>query len=89
MPGYARPVVALEGRHLLKDWLTRSHRNQAQGADFLGVSEMLVSQWLRGVRRPSLELGFEIEDKTGVPARSWTLSGLSKSKMAGRGDRRK
>lgn len=88
MPGYARRVVELEGRHLLQDWIERTHRNQAQAAQFLGVSEMLLSQWLRGQRRPGIEIAFDVEDKTGVPARSWTLSGLSKLKMAGRGEGR-
>lgn len=89
MPGYARRVLELEGRQLLRDWIERSTRTQRQAADFIGVHEVLLAQWLRGTRRPSLEIAFDVEAKTGVPARSWTLSRLSKMKMAGRGDRRK
>lgn len=86
MPGYARPVAQFEGRELLRSWIERSGRNQKQAAEYLGISEGFLSQWLSGKRRPSLEVAFDLEAKTGVPARSWTLTAVSKIDQAGRGN---
>jgi transcriptional regulator with XRE-family HTH domain len=67
------------GRHLLREWLTRSSRNQRDLAKLLDISEAYCSQILGGARRPKMELLFEIERVTGVPAKSWLDSRRGKS----------
>lgn len=63
--------MALRGRQLLRDWLTRSNHNQRDLARKLGVSEPYLSQILSGNRRPKLELLIAIEAASGVPVGSW------------------
>lgn len=64
------------GRRQLRAWIERAKLNQTKTADLLGVSDVLISQWLNGVRTPSLELAVKIQDQTGIPAGSWVLSAV-------------
>lgn len=71
-------ITPMTGRQLLAAWIERSRFNQRQAADFIGVTEGKLSLYLSGKARPGVDVVLRIEDATGVPARSWTLSGLSK-----------
>lgn len=59
------------GRALLADWLRKSHTNQRDFAQKVGISDGYLSQILAGLRRPKLELLTLIEHLTGVPVSSW------------------
>lgn len=72
-------IRRMNGRELLADWIERSKFTQRQAAKFIGVSEGKLSMYLTGKARPGVDVVLRIEDATGVPARSWTLSGLSRS----------
>lgn len=76
----------MTGREQLKAWIRRSKLTQVAAAAELGVAPPILSQWLHGVRTPNLTKAFELEEKTGVPARSWMLSDVSKT--TSRGDRK-
>lgn len=69
----------MTGRQLLAAWIERSKFTQRQAAVFIGVTEGKLSMYLNGHARPGVDVVLRIEDATGVPARSWTLSGLSRS----------
>jgi len=47
--------------HPLRQWLTQRGWTQRQLATLLGVSDSLVSRWLRGHRSPSAEQLAKIE----------------------------
>lgn len=49
----------------LKTYLRKTRTTQQAFADALGVSQGLVSQWIKGVTRITGEQAVEIEDKTG------------------------
>jgi transcriptional regulator with XRE-family HTH domain len=70
----------MTGRELLAAWIDRSKFTQRQAAGFIGITEGKLSLYLSGRARPGVDVVLRIEDATGVPARSWTLSGLSKTK---------
>lgn len=76
-------ITPMTGRQLLAAWIERSHFNQRQAADFIGVTEGKLSLYLSGKVRPGVDVVLRIEDVTGVPARSWTLSGVSKTAEIG------
>ena len=59
------------GRTLLRDWIRRSRNNQKQLAADLEMSDAYLSQILKGIRRPKLEMLMAIEQRTGVPVSSW------------------
>lgn len=79
----------MTGREQLKAWLERSHLSQNALAVELGVTPPILSNWLTGKRRPTLAQAVLIEDKTGVPARSWMLSSLSTQSDAVQADQAK
>lgn len=79
----------MTGRELLADWLQRAKFSQRQGADFIGVTEGKLSMYLSGSQRPGLDTALRIQDKTGVPVRSWALSELSDSENGHSGNRAK
>lgn len=64
------------GQRLLRAWLTRSNMSQRRFAELLHKHEVFVGQILSGIRRPSIDTAADIEDLTGVPARSWKPSAL-------------
>lgn len=76
-------ITRMTGRELLAAWIERSRFNQRQAADFIGVTAGKLSLYLTGRARPGVDVVLRIEDATGVPARSWTLSGLSKTAEVG------
>jgi transcriptional regulator with XRE-family HTH domain len=57
---------------------------QDQLADLLSVSEVYVSQILKGIRTPGLANAFLIERHTGISAEAWLLSEVSASKTTRR-----
>lgn len=63
-----------EGRHLLNLWWMRSRLTQEEAAERLGMQRVQLNRFLNGTRRPGLDAAFRIEDRTGVPARSWTTA---------------
>lgn len=59
------------GRELLAAWIKRSKLTQRQFAPLIALTEAHLSQILSGKRRPGLPIAVRIEDRTGVPVRSW------------------
>lgn len=57
----------------LADYLTSNGIKQSHFAGLLGIHPSVLSRFLNGGARPSLETAFEIERVTGggVPAVSW------------------
>jgi transcriptional regulator with XRE-family HTH domain len=62
------------GRERLRDWITRSKVNQTQAAKILGISDVVLSQWLSGGRTPDLKNAVKLEQLTGVSVESWLLT---------------
>jgi transcriptional regulator with XRE-family HTH domain len=67
------------GRNRLRDWIWRSRVNQTKAAEILGVNQVVLSQWLNGVRIPGLENAVKIERITGISVESWLLTDVSKA----------
>jgi transcriptional regulator with XRE-family HTH domain len=67
----------MTGRELLAEWVARSKFTQREAADFIGLTEGKLSMYLNGRQRPNIDTALRIQDATGVPVRSWALSGLS------------
>jgi transcriptional regulator with XRE-family HTH domain len=67
------------GREQLQAWIKRSKMKQIEAAEFLGVSDVLISQWLSGIRRPSLDLAVRLREYTGIPEGSWVLTEQNKT----------
>ena len=73
------------GRALLRSWLKRSEMLQRDFAGEISITEAYLSQVLSGKRRPSLPISVRIEDRTGIPVRSWLPSARGESgKTAGK-----
>jgi transcriptional regulator with XRE-family HTH domain len=66
------------GADLLRDFMTRSGRNQQELADFLDITHAYLSQLLNGVRNPSLPLAARFEELTAIPMRAWALTARGK-----------
>jgi len=64
------------GRERLRDWITRSKVNQTQAAKILGISDVVLSQWLSGGRTPDLKNAVKLEQLTGVSVESWLLTSV-------------
>lgn len=79
----------MTAREQLKAWLQRSKLSQNALAAELGVVAPILSNWLTGKRRPTLAQAVRIEDKTGVPIRSWMLSSLSRHSDSDQADQAK
>lgn len=75
---------AVSGPELLRAWIDRSKVTQRQAAAVIGISEAKLSEYLSGKVRPGLTVAVRIEDATGVSARSWQLTRLSKTRSARR-----
>jgi transcriptional regulator with XRE-family HTH domain len=58
---------------LLYGWLKRSNYlgRRRDAADFLGIHEATLSQFINGDRTPGLAKGVEICEKTGVSVEAW------------------
>jgi len=61
------------GREQLISWLERTRHNQSELAEILRISRPVLSKFVKGHRRPTLELAVKIQDTTGVPVESWVL----------------
>lgn len=59
------------GREQVVAWLERSRMNQREFAREIALTEAHLSQILTGKRRPGLPIAVRIEDRTGIPVRSW------------------
>jgi transcriptional regulator with XRE-family HTH domain len=59
------------GRELLLAWIKRSKLTQRVFAAEISLTDAHLSQILTGKRRPGLPIAIRIEDRTGVPVRSW------------------
>jgi transcriptional regulator with XRE-family HTH domain len=71
-------------REQLRAWLRRSKMKQKELARLLSVSEVYVSQLLKGIRSPGLANAFLIERHTGISAEAWLLSEVSPARVARR-----
>ena len=65
-----RPV---EKWNKLGEWVVAHGWTRQQLADALGITKGSVDRFCNGLRRPNLEMAFQIEDLTegAVPARYW------------------
>jgi transcriptional regulator with XRE-family HTH domain len=63
------------GRDLLERKIRDLDLTQAEAARKAGVSQSLLSRILGGRSQPSVETAFKIEQRLGIPARSWCHSG--------------
>lgn len=64
--------MATTGRALLIAWIGRAKQKQYEVAELLEIHEAHLSQILSGKRRPGLDIAVRIEDRTGIPAGSWS-----------------
>lgn len=71
--------MAKTGRERLREYCTRHGYKQYELAELLGLAEAHLSQILSGVRRPGLPIAVRIEDTTGIPVKSWLLTGVGTS----------
>jgi transcriptional regulator with XRE-family HTH domain len=62
------------GPKQFRDWMRRREFNQSDAAKHFGWHESVISQYLTGERRPNLENAIQIEELTGIPAKSWLSS---------------
>lgn len=67
----SRPLGPLPGCALLDEQLRVRAMTQESLEKLLEVTEGLVSRWLSGSRRPSLEMACRIRDLVGVPVDAW------------------
>lgn len=66
------PMADLPPSALLQARLDKLEWTQVEFAKVLGVSTGVVSRWLSGKRKPSLQMAFRIErSKIGIPAKAW------------------
>jgi transcriptional regulator with XRE-family HTH domain len=65
-----RPI---EKWNKLGEWVVANGWTRQRLADALGITRASVDRFCNGLRRPSLEMAFQIEDLTegAVPARYW------------------
>lgn len=76
--------VDKHGSVLLAEWIARSNfKTQREAAEFLGyegaAGQVKLSQYLTRKRAPDRDNALLIQERTGVPARSWSPSLLSKN----------
>lgn len=76
------------GAEQLKAWIERRFKGSAapqrDAVEYLGIpgiGEEVLSKILNAGRRPELEKLVLIEEKTGVPIRSWASTQLDDSEM--------
>jgi transcriptional regulator with XRE-family HTH domain len=70
------------GAERLAEYRDKFDYKQREIAELLEIDDAYVSQLLSGKRRPGLELAVRIEARTGIPAESWLLTGIGRSKRA-------
>lgn len=74
------------GPELLAAYRDRHTYKQYELAELLELDEAYLSQILSGRRRPGLPIAVRIEDRTGIPAKSWLLNRVGKSKKRQQAD---
>lgn len=57
----------------LRAWRKRLSLNLYDAGTRLGFPATYLSRWERGDNVPSLRAAFQIQDATGIPARSWVV----------------
>ena len=57
----------------LRAWRKRHKLNLYTAGTRLGFPATYLSRWERGDNVPSLRAAFQIQDATGIPARSWVV----------------
>lgn len=74
------------GPELLRGYAERTRRKQNELAEYLELTDAHLSQILSRKRSPGLATAVRIEDKTGVPIRSWVDTPVGKvaPRMLGR-----
>ena len=68
------------GAERLEEYRLKHGYKQYELADLIDVHEAYLSQLLDGKRRPGLPTSMRIERVTGIPAESWLLTGVSKTR---------
>lgn len=68
------------GLERLIEYRDRHGYNQQRLSRLLDIAAPDLSKILAGLRRPGLTKAARIEERTGIPARSWTELSRSKSK---------
>jgi transcriptional regulator with XRE-family HTH domain len=68
------------GMALLADWVKRRGSTQHAAAQFLNISESLMSMFLSGGRRPGRDLAVRIQDATGIPVSAWVVKSSPRTK---------
>lgn len=82
----AKIPVVQSGAELLKAWIQRMKFTNVQAANYLGipgVDDVVLNKVLRAGRRLELERLIIIEEKTGVPVRSWATTELDEPTAVG------
>lgn len=59
------------GQRLLREYVSGWAKTKQSLAEACGISPTLLSHFLSGRRRPTLDSVFGIQAATGVPAESW------------------
>lgn len=67
-------VATPTGANQLRDWIKRREFNQAEAAQYLGMTEPYLSKVLSDTHRPGLNLALDIETLTGIPVKAWAVS---------------
>lgn len=71
----------LSGATQLADWMKRRGFNLEDAAEFFDWDPTYISKLLNGHRQPGRENAIELEDKAGIPIRSWSESDLDETKQ--------
>jgi len=78
--------MQLSGRERLIAYRDKHGYKQYELADLLDLDETQLSQFLSGKRRPGLPIAVRIEERTGIPAKSWLLNAVgTRKKKRGEG----
>ena len=64
-------LAVMQGPKQLETWRTGQKMTRRVLADQLGIHELTVFRWERGIRRPGQSLMERIRDLAGVPVESW------------------
>jgi len=68
-----REDCGVRGIPLLREWIGRQGRTQADAALAVGVHFSTVSRWLSGDSRPSLNQATRMQSVTGIPVTTWAV----------------
>lgn len=65
--------VGNQGAKLLLKWRESKKINQSQAARALDVERFTYKKWETGLGLPSVPKAVMLEDKCGIPFRTWTM----------------